>query len=420
MPAHATQDLKGLHYNTGATRYRKLKKFKAGFEGNLIVDVARFYWDVTFLASDEPPNVRLFNVELASVTTHWGQWFAVTCAWDDITDFVELDSDNFIEFRCSGSLWIERYQLAIIAVLVMDLLGEVPQGVSKVPNGVSEVPNGVSEVPQGVSKVPNGVSEVPNGVSEVPLSASDGAANGSVSCGEYEEDFVTIPDLFVSFVSVKPLANPFYDKVKAESESWIAEVCNYSDTDRKKRIRADFPYFAALWTAEAAETEYRCISDWCNWTNEKSTNGFSKIQKSDLCGGYLILFGFVFSRYGNYNISVAMQLLTQDLASAHHWVEVRNLQTLPDEGSYLELRRESIGVYPCLALAEYFNGLELPDHVFQDRAIKTLRECAADIVLLTTFFPIIKNSFSGIKGFHSKKPMIGLTSFYENVTDGGI
>lgn len=67
------------------------------------------------------------------------------------------------------------------------------------------------------------LSEVPNGVSEVPLSASNGAANVSVSCGENDEDFVTIPDLFVSFVSVKPLANPFYDKVKAESESWIAE-----------------------------------------------------------------------------------------------------------------------------------------------------------------------------------------------------
>ena len=81
-------------------------------------------------------------------------------------------------------------------------------------------------------------------------------------------------------------------------------------------------------------------------------------------------------------------------------VEVRNLQILPDEEYYLELRRESIGVYPCLALAElalpfvrmhhdidlsnlrYFNGLDLPDHVFQDRAIKILRECAADIVLL--------------------------------------
>lgn len=33
---------------------------------------------------------------------------------------------------------------------------------------------------------------------------------------------VTIPDLFVSFVSQKPSINPFYEVAKSESEAWIS------------------------------------------------------------------------------------------------------------------------------------------------------------------------------------------------------
>lgn len=32
-----------------------------------------------------------------------------------------------------------------------------------------------------------------------------------------------------------------------------------------KHIRADFPYFAAVWTTEAGPDEFRTICDWCNW-----------------------------------------------------------------------------------------------------------------------------------------------------------
>ena len=37
------------------------------------------------------------------------------------------------------------------------------------------------------------------------------------------DDQVTIPDMFVSFLSQEPQINPNYEKVKGESEAWIAE-----------------------------------------------------------------------------------------------------------------------------------------------------------------------------------------------------
>lgn len=37
------------------------------------------------------------------------------------------------------------------------------------------------------------------------------------------DDHVTIPDMFVSFLAQEPQISPYYDRVKGESEAWIAE-----------------------------------------------------------------------------------------------------------------------------------------------------------------------------------------------------
>ena len=42
-------------------------------------------------------------------------------------------------------------------------------------------------------------------------------------CEPMADDQVTIPDMFVSFLSQEPQINPNYEKVKGESEAWIAE-----------------------------------------------------------------------------------------------------------------------------------------------------------------------------------------------------
>ena len=101
------------------------------------------------------------------------------------------------------------------------MLTEASNEVSNVPLSTS---NEVSDITLTIS---NEVSNVPlstsNEVSDIPLSATNEVSNVSIPCDEKDDAFVTIPDLFVSFVSVKPQANPFYEKVKAESESWIAE-----------------------------------------------------------------------------------------------------------------------------------------------------------------------------------------------------
>ena len=42
-------------------------------------------------------------------------------------------------------------------------------------------------------------------------------------CEPMADNQVTIPDMFVSFLSQEPQINPNYEKVKGESEAWIAQ-----------------------------------------------------------------------------------------------------------------------------------------------------------------------------------------------------
>ena len=119
------------------------------------------------------------------------------------------------------------------------------------------------------------------------------AATSEICCTEHlprqtELKTVVIPDLFVSFVAQRPKPNPYYEVIKKESEAWMKQyetthslprlqwetqvaadasvrICHWTEKEHMKHVRADFPYFAAVWTTEAGPDEFRTICDWCNW-----------------------------------------------------------------------------------------------------------------------------------------------------------
>ncbi|KAL9001677.1 MAG: hypothetical protein Q9188_005352, partial [Gyalolechia gomerana] len=71
--------------------------------------------------------------------------------------------------------------------------------------------------------------------------------------------------MFVSFLAQEPKINPNYEKVKYESEAWIAQQCQYDEKNYKKHVRADFPYFVSIFAREAGPNELRTICDLINW-----------------------------------------------------------------------------------------------------------------------------------------------------------
>ncbi|KAK2752859.1 hypothetical protein FQN54_008012 [Arachnomyces sp. PD_36] len=222
---------------------------------------------------------------------------------------------------------------------------------------------------------------------------------------------VFIPDLFVSFVAQRPQPNPYYEEVKRESEEWMKGLCHWTERDYKKHIRADFPYFAAVWTTEAGRDEFRTIVDWCNWVfdfddlfDDGELNEDPEKARNEVDALLTLMNGANLSLYSaeEHPLRYVFQSVWQRIVKRSSLgaqqrfiksmegffsglvgqVDVRFASSIPDIETYLALRRESIGVYPCLALVEYFHALDIPDEVFQSTPVREIECLAADIVLL--------------------------------------
>ncbi|KAL9597622.1 MAG: hypothetical protein Q9219_005005 [cf. Caloplaca sp. 3 TL-2023] len=85
------------------------------------------------------------------------------------------------------------------------------------------------------------------------------------SYGPLADNQVKMPDMFVSFLAQEPQLNPNYEKVKEESEAWIARLCQYDEKTYLKHVKADFTYFVSIWARDAGPEELRTICDWMNW-----------------------------------------------------------------------------------------------------------------------------------------------------------
>ncbi|KAJ5520999.1 Terpene synthase metal binding domain protein [Penicillium fimorum] len=224
-----------------------------------------------------------------------------------------------------------------------------------------------------------------------------------------------IPDLFVSFCSSAPVLNPFYAKVKAESDAWFAQLYQATDEERAKLDKADFALFAAWWTQHAGEPEFRTICDWCNWVfyfddqfdeghlcqdplnaqreadilTQIMTTGLEDDEyPDDLPRPRALRFAFrsVWQRLAERasagvqeRFREAMQEFCRGLVGQ---VGVRSDVKPRDIDSYLAFRRRSIGVIPCIIFAEYYHDLRLPDEFFRVSAVQRLQDLAAEITVL--------------------------------------
>ncbi|MFI0723422.1 isoafricanol synthase [Streptomyces sp. NPDC021224] len=62
---------------------------------------------------------------------------------------------------------------------------------------------------------------------------------------------------------------------------------------------------------------------------------------------------------------------------AHH----RNAERLPGLADFLTVRRDTIGVRPCLDFTERCGGYSLPDDVYRTPALREMREITCDVVI---------------------------------------
>ncbi|KAL8685420.1 MAG: hypothetical protein Q9224_005822, partial [Gallowayella concinna] len=203
----------------------------------------------------------------------------------------------------------------------------------------------------------------------------------AVSYGPVDDEQVMLPDMFVSFLAQEPQINPNYDKVKEESEAWIAHLCQYDEKTYIKHVKADFPYFVSIWAREAGAEELRTICDWMNWVFDfddlfdegcykdnkeevaKRVAEVKKVMTEDLdrteetVDPLLEVFRTVWSRVversseGHFSArNRFVQTMNDYVDGVVGQVNVVCSPEQSDEQKFLALRRKTIGAGPCFAL----------------------------------------------------------------------
>ncbi|KAK7441150.1 hypothetical protein Landi51_10353 [Colletotrichum acutatum] len=96
-------------------------------------------------------------------------------------------------------------------------------------------------------------------------STLDIRAHIGINSDEVNAKYVRIPDFFSSIMSVKPVINVKYEKVKKEADSWIEKILGLSEAQARRNIQANFAFMNAMWVPYADEEAYRTMIDWNNW-----------------------------------------------------------------------------------------------------------------------------------------------------------
>ncbi|RYP24797.1 hypothetical protein DL765_000343 [Monosporascus sp. GIB2] len=227
-----------------------------------------------------------------------------------------------------------------------------------------------------------------------------------------KERKVYVPDMFSSIMAVKPVVNPNYFHVKPKADAWIARVYKAGEKWAARNSKVDLAYLASIWAPTCDEEALRMMVDWNHWVflfddqfdeGHLSRDLAAAQEEIDITMGILEDTQPRFSPE-EYPIRHVFQTTWDRLKKnsskdlQQHWKEMHRrffdglleqVRVMQDQRTftrdvqeYMDMRRGTIGAYPAIALAEYAQGIDLPQEVLSH---PTLEECmcvSADLVLL--------------------------------------
>ncbi|EON68031.1 hypothetical protein W97_07179 [Coniosporium apollinis CBS 100218] len=222
-------------------------------------------------------------------------------------------------------------------------------------------------------------------------------------------EFAIIPDLFESFMSRAPEVNSHYYDVGEEAMIWIADICGYTETDRKRLRKADFAYFAAIAFPDASPTKLRTVTDWFNWVfafDDQLDDGLfdhRKVEALQYINGMLAVVKDVHSsesdrlrqpaRYCLKTIWQRLQNVRAKARWARHMVEYfealrDSINFKPSElledtiEQYMRYRLYSIAVTPIFSFLEYACNIRLPDEIFEHESMIEIERIGVELQML--------------------------------------
>ncbi|KAI1163815.1 Presilphiperfolan-8-beta-ol synthase [Nemania serpens] len=221
---------------------------------------------------------------------------------------------------------------------------------------------------------------------------------------------VNIPDMFSSIMSIEPLLNPYYDKIKPDADAWAAMVYNLDENMAKRNSKADFAYMNAIWAPNADEEAYRMMVDWHHWVfafddqfDEGHLSDNSDLAKEEIDATIAIMSDShpPIVKEANpirYIFQTTWKRLQQRAGSEQQqrWiknhidyftgllrqVEIQRTQKKLTIDEYIDFRRQSIGAMPSCSLVEYACNIKISQSVLDHPSIVECEKISADLVYL--------------------------------------
>ncbi|KAI0516858.1 Presilphiperfolan-8-beta-ol synthase [Xylaria bambusicola] len=224
--------------------------------------------------------------------------------------------------------------------------------------------------------------------------------------------FVRIPDLFSSIMARKPVVNPNYFQVKAEGDSWIAQIMRWDEETRTKYVQVDFCYISSIWVTTCDDEALRLTLDWQYWVflfddqfdeghlrddpvaAQEEVNATMAIMTDDqpLIQPDQNPIRHIFQtcwrrikkraspelqqRYREQYKRYFDQLVVQVERVAHGEALTINAQT------YIEMRSGTIGLYPALIVCQFAENIKIPGSVFSHSSIQECMRLSAELCVL--------------------------------------
>ncbi|KAI8624673.1 Presilphiperfolan-8-beta-ol synthase [Xylariaceae sp. FL1651] len=253
-------------------------------------------------------------------------------------------------------------------------------------------------------------------------SLSEAFSDGNVSTGtttdtvpsddqsSIKSTSVNIPDMFSSIMSVEPLLNPHYEKVKVEADAWAAMVYKLDENKAKRNAKADFAYMNAIWAPDADEEAFRMMVDWHHWVfafDDQFDEGHLKddpslaqaeidatiaimtdeqapisIESNPIRHVFQTTWKRLQKRAGPEQQERWIKNHKDYFTGLIRQVEIQKTQKKLSVDEYIDFRRQSIGAMPSCSLVEYACGIDISQSVLDHPSIVECEKISADLVFL--------------------------------------
>ncbi|CAJ2503630.1 Uu.00g110240.m01.CDS01 [Anthostomella pinea] len=211
-------------------------------------------------------------------------------------------------------------------------------------------------------------------------------------------------------MSVEPLLNPYYERVKVEADAWAAMIYGLDERMTKRNVKANFTYMNAIWASHADEEAYRKMVDWHHWVFAFDDQFDEGPFKEDAYLAQREIDATIAIMTDEHppipNESCPIRHVFQttwkrlseraDPGQQERWiknykdyctglirqVEIQKTRKRLTVDEYIDFRRQSIGAMPSCSLVEYACGITISQSVLDHPSSVECEKISADLVFL--------------------------------------